>query len=310
MIENPTGVVRYYRRKLEQENLFKAFDNLALKNSREKLEFLLNEGILLNQKVKEILKSNKLYNLKTAVDFLIKMSLLSTVLPFQAGEVVLIKEKKVGNRRIINLIKKLRAVSYYPKFIEKVVIPIVTRELDKIGIYQKDAAKHVTLQEILRKGRFNIKTRILNSRKGKFFIYENLNGYEKIKWVKNPMPLIKKIEGINKNKLIIKGNSAFSGKVKGRVKIVLTNQIDGVDFEKRNILVSISTSPELMPLIKRCAAIVTDEGGVTSHAAIISRELKIPCIVGTKIATKVLKNGDLVEVNANKGVVKILKRAD
>jgi pyruvate,water dikinase len=52
---------------------------------------------------------------------------------------------------------------------------------------------------------------------------------------------------------------------------------------------------------------VTDEGGVTCHAAIVAREMKKPCIIGTKIATKVLKDGDLVEVDANKGVVKILK---
>ena len=63
-----------------------------------------------------------------------------------------------------------------------------------------------------------------------------------------------------------------------------------------------------MPFLKNASAIVTDEGGLTCHAAIISRELKIPCIVGTGNATKVLKDGDLVEVDANKGIVKILKR--
>ena len=56
-------------------------------------------------------------------------------------------------------------------------------------------------------------------------------------------------------------------------------------------------------------AIVTNQGGITSHAAIVSRELNIPCIIGTKIATKVLRDGDLVEVDANKGVVKIIKKS-
>ena len=60
-----------------------------------------------------------------------------------------------------------------------------------------------------------------------------------------------------------------------------------------------------MPLMKKAKAIVTDEGGITSHAAVISRELKIPCVIGTKIATKVLKNNDLVEVDADNGVVRI-----
>ena len=72
------------------------------------------------------------------------------------------------------------------------------------------------------------------------------------------------------------------------------------------ILVSSETTPELMPAIKKAAAIVTEMGGLTSHASIISRELGKPCIVGTKIATQVFRDGDLVEVNATKGIVKKL----
>ena len=64
------------------------------------------------------------------------------------------------------------------------------------------------------------------------------------------------------------------------------------------------TRPELVPAMKKAAAIVTDEGGLTSHAAIVSRELGIPCVVGTKISTKIFKDGDLVEVNANHGSVR------
>lgn len=69
------------------------------------------------------------------------------------------------------------------------------------------------------------------------------------------------------------------------------------------------TSVDFVPIMKRASAFVTDEGGITSHASIVSREMNKPCIIGTKIATQVLKDGDLVEVDANNGVVKILKRA-
>ena len=68
------------------------------------------------------------------------------------------------------------------------------------------------------------------------------------------------------------------------------------------------TRPEFVQAMKKAVAVVTDEGGITCHAAIVSRELNIPCIIGTKIATQVLNNGDLVEVNANHGIVKILKK--
>jgi pyruvate,water dikinase len=75
------------------------------------------------------------------------------------------------------------------------------------------------------------------------------------------------------------------------------------------ILVAETTSPELLPACKKAGAIVTNQGGLLSHAAIVSRELKIPCIVGVGNATDVLHDGDEVEVDADKGIVKILNRA-
>jgi phosphohistidine swiveling domain-containing protein len=78
-------------------------------------------------------------------------------------------------------------------------------------------------------------------------------------------------------------------------------------MEKEDILVSQITYPSLLPAMKKAGAIITNVGGVICHAAIIARELNIPCIVGTKFATKVLKDGDLVEVDADTGVVRILE---
>ena len=75
-------------------------------------------------------------------------------------------------------------------------------------------------------------------------------------------------------------------------------------FQKGDILVAISTNPDIVPIMKKAAAIVTEQGGVTSHAAIVSRELNIPCVIGTRIATKVLEDGEEVEVDATKGMVR------
>ena len=77
-------------------------------------------------------------------------------------------------------------------------------------------------------------------------------------------------------------------------------------IKKGEILLVSNTTPDFMPAISKAAAIITNEGGLTCHAAIVSRELKIPCIVGTKIATQVLKDGDMVEVDASKGIIKKL----
>lgn len=93
--------------------------------------------------------------------------------------------------------------------------------------------------------------------------------------------------------------------VQARAKILFTPK-EATKLKDGEILVAPMTSPEYVTAMRRASAIVTDAGGITCHAAIISRELGIPCIVNTKIATKVLKNGDMIEVDATRGVVKKL----
>jgi len=103
----------------------------------------------------------------------------------------------------------------------------------------------------------------------------------------------------------IKGTVANPGKAKGVVKVLGTVK-DISKMEKGDILVTGMTTPDYVPAMKLASAIVTNEGGITCHAAIVSRELGVPCIIGTKNATRVLKDGDMVEVDAENGVVKVL----
>lgn len=106
----------------------------------------------------------------------------------------------------------------------------------------------------------------------------------------------------------LKGQAASPGQATGNVRIIKRkNQIS--TLLPGEILVSPMTTPDFIPAMKKAAAIITDEGGITCHAAIVSRELKKPCIIGTKFATQILKDGNYVEVNATNGIIKI-KRAD
>lgn len=106
--------------------------------------------------------------------------------------------------------------------------------------------------------------------------------------------------------LLIKGRVAFKGLVTGKAKLVFgLKDLDKV--KEGDVLVSSMTMPDFMPAMERAVAFVTDEGGITCHAAIVAREMKKPCIIGTKVATKKLKDGDLIEVDANNGVVNILQ---
>lgn len=103
----------------------------------------------------------------------------------------------------------------------------------------------------------------------------------------------------------LKGMPAMRGKVRGKVKVIFeTAQLNKI--KDGDILVAPMTTPDYVMAMKKVVAFVTDEGGITCHAAIVARELEKPCIVGTKIATQVLKDGDWVEVDANEGLVKIL----
>jgi len=103
------------------------------------------------------------------------------------------------------------------------------------------------------------------------------------------------------------GVPASPGYIKGRAKIILGRD----HFSKircGDILVSTMTRPEFLPAMKKAGAIITEEGGITSHAAVIARELKIPCIVGIKNLTRLVRDGDLVDVNATHGKVDIIKK--
>ena len=105
----------------------------------------------------------------------------------------------------------------------------------------------------------------------------------------------------------VKGMIAQPGKVTGTVKIVrLVSELDKVNAG--DILVTQMTFPSFISAMYRAAAFVTDEGGLTCHAAIVAREMKKPCVIGTKIATRVFKDGDVVEVDAERGIVQKIER--
>jgi len=109
---------------------------------------------------------------------------------------------------------------------------------------------------------------------------------------------------------VVTGNTASLGNVTGRVKVINVDYSDIPALNREiakmaqgDILVAETTAPELILACKKAAAIVTDVGGLLSHAAIVSREFDIPCIVGTENATKIFKDGDIVVVDGEKGTV-------
>lgn len=105
---------------------------------------------------------------------------------------------------------------------------------------------------------------------------------------------------------IFKGNPASLGRVRGRVFLALSSKDCNV-MKKGDILIAPATSADFVPAMRKAAAIVTEFGGLTSHAAVVSREFNIPCVVGVENITNFLKSGDVVEIDASKGIVKIVE---
>jgi len=211
---------------------------------------------------------------------------------------------------IINLIEALSEFTYYKDSIRMNYNqlhyysgPLFKETAGRLGI-NSIGIRYLTVPEIisaLQKGK--VSKGLISARQKHYVCYSY---GKKISIIIGQAARLKEKEaarGSNKSTGIIKGTGACLGRVQGVVKIIKqASQVK--NFSARAILVTPMTTPELVPAVKKAKAIVTDEGGITCHAAIISRELGIPCVIGTKIATKVLKDGDRVEVDAFKGIVR------
>lgn len=160
---------------------------------------------------------------------------------------------------------------------------------------------------------------IIKSRKNHGFIYLNLrnenrevvDGPEEITRIQKYFLKLDKESKKSKNNNEITGQVAYNSNdvLKGKIIVIkdkseLKNKSRSIDGK---ILVAIQTTPHYIPYMKKAKAIITDEGGLTCHAAIVAREFKIPCIVGTKTATQILKDNDSVEIDTSKGTIKINK---
>lgn len=305
IIEYPKGIARNYRIEQQLHAFWQRTEELV-KTQQKDCQKHMEKALQLNKEAEKVLKEKNIIEFKEAVTFLCEVVVYGTSLPYLAYEKI--NELHIDNKELMNISEKLRATSYYPRLINEIVTPLAKKVLQEKGVKNVDKAiEVVTFKEVIEGDMQQINQRIQEQEKGKYYVYEKIKGKEKISWINNSTKLIEEIEG-NDPQCIkeIKGQVACSGKVKGIARIVLKMNKDVV-FEKGDILITICSSPDFMPILKRAAGIVADEGGVTSHAAILSRELKIPCIIGTKIATKILKDGDLVEVDAEKGIVRKIK---
>ena len=180
-------------------------------------------------------------------------------------------------------------------------------EVSKRTRVRKQILEYLTPQEmihLLHSGKLENRNEAIQRRKFSVYVYCYDQGHyeEHIFTGKQAQHVFKLFE--QKTNKIIEGHvaSAPVNKFSGRVQIILNPHKE--KFIPGRILVTTMTRPDFVPLMRQASAIITDEGGITSHAAIVSRELGIPCIIGTKTATKSFKTGDKVEMDVAKGIIR------
>lgn len=190
-------------------------------------------------------------------------------------------------------------------------LPFFKEIAKRMKINNKDITyiKTAEVVDFLENGVF-IPKKIINERKKGFVMY--LDKSNKIACVSDKKDVKQILTDVNlmntqKTTQQIKGMTASKGKAKGKVAIIHGVK-DLHKVKKGYILVAVTTHPDYTIAMRKAAAIITDEGGITSHAAIVSREFGIPCIVGTKNAARVLKDGDFIEIDADNGEVKIINQ--
>lgn len=229
---------------------------------------------------------------------------------------VLLKKYKISgeNRRLISIMHDLavwtderKALDYRLHYYYAQILSELGR---RMGISLINL-QHLLLEEIiLWKGDTNRLYRISENRMNNIFVIEYSSGKGGVMSKQKASKILRELDAQERKKSEIRGMIACRGPKEtycGKVKI-LSSAKENDKIKKGEFLVATMTTPDYILAMRKAAGFITDEGGVTCHAAIVAREMNKPCIIGTRNATKVLKDGDLIEVDANNGVVKIFKK--
>ena len=288
-----------------------AFDDLVQYNPG-KLYSSLEQAVELNDQAEKHLKRNGVDfpNFGSAIEFFVEHGLHATVLA--DGTLRSLERKDIQDHPCRNIAESLRLQSLYHLLITSSLYPLAIAQLEGDNIENaSQAVELLTISELLIRDYSKLEDRLAQRKSDRLCIYQSLDCTEIISWVDDTEDLINRLTGVvpaEVEKEDITGTVSFNGHVSGRAAVILNDHGRDSTFNDGDIIVTIYSSPNMMPLVERAKGIVADEGGMASHAAIISRKLKTPGIVGTKAATRIIRDGDTIEVDAERGVVKVIRR--
>ncbi|TWU29871.1 PEP/pyruvate-binding domain-containing protein [Bythopirellula polymerisocia] len=287
------------------------------RTDRGKLVAFLERGRKIYQRGFEQIEQGETFrDLDDAIEHFIEVGRYTTSLP--SATLIALEQGHIDDPQVREIAEELRSHSLYPRYLSKLIEPIVQELMLRLGFSEPDRAPElVTWRELHQKSinRETLEDRLEKVRAGQRFVHQILGDEERLNFVTETGYLLMREMGHRQifppdDPNQISGQTAWPGIHRGRARVVLTSEPEGIELNDGEVLVSIQSNPNLMPLLRHAGAIVTDDGGVACHAGIICRELKIPTIIGTGRATSTICEGDLVEVDAINQVVRIIERAE
>lgn len=315
LIQDETGMMNMFYPESSSEAFLDRISDL-FQNDREQLLRILRYGLGIYAQAPPVIEQglSGFENLAELEDLFADIAQHTTVFP--AWVLIYIEACQIDDPEVRSLAEQIRSHSLYPVIERNILQPLASQAAEQLGFPEPDCACELILWSELKSGtvtRELLESRYEAIREGKRFIFQVIDGEETFHLVSQTGYLLTRLA--KQRKLLVRTNEneltgqvAWPGIFQGRARVVLSLDALGLTVSPDEVLVSIQSNPALMPLLQQCGAIVTDDGGIACHAAILARELKKPTLIGTREATIKIQTGDLIEIDTYAQVVRILEK--
>ncbi|MCH9654417.1 MAG: hypothetical protein K0U90_17410 [Planctomycetes bacterium] len=317
LIQDETGTVNIFYSQKSVEAYMNHIGDLFQNDRSHLIEILKHALDLYDQGQTRIDQGVEGFgSLQEIEDFFADIAQHTTVFP--AWVLIYIESNQIEDPEVQALAEQIRSHTLYPVIERNIIEPLAIQTAKALGFSEQERACELMVWSELKNETVTLE--LLESRfkaiqSGARYIFQFIEGQEEFHLVSQTGYLLTRLS--KERKIIpendsheLSGQVAWPGIFRGRAHVVLSLDAMGHTMKEDEIMVSIQSSPALMPLLKKCGAIVTDDGGIACHAAIIARELRKPTLIGTELATSKIKTGDLIEVDTYAQVVRILEHKE
>ncbi|QDT27168.1 Phosphoenolpyruvate synthase [Gimesia panareensis] len=317
LIQDETGMMNVFYPKRSADAFLERIGDL-FQNDREELLRILRYGLGIYAQGPAVIKQglSGFENLTELEDFFADVAQHTTVFP--AWVLIYIEQEGIDDPEVRGLAEQIRSHSLYPVIERQILEPLAIQTAEQLGLAEPERACDLFLWSELKAGtvtRELLESRLQSVEAGQRYIFQVNAGAESFQLVSQTGYLLTRLAKQRRRLSVsdtgeLTGQVAWPGIFRGRARVVLSMDSQGFTVREDEVLVSIQSSPALLPLMQSCGAIVTDDGGIACHAAILARELKKPTLIGTGKATKTIRDGDLIEIDTYAQVVRILEQAE